>query len=416
MRPGPAPQPDRPGPRTPVGGWRPIVVQAAGMWLATRVAFAVLTYVTVIFNGFGNTRIPPGFVAGQWDLGTLLGSWQRWDAGWFADIAQHGYASPESAAFFPLYPGLIHLGISITGSRYVIAVALVISNLAALVGFVGVALLTAREDDPAAAPAAVRALAAYPLAFFLAAPYSDALLLAAAAFTLLFARKGQWGWAALVAFVAALTRSAAVVLFLPLVWEYGRQHGWWQRERWRTFTPHQLFNLGGAAETIMVLGALPLGIGLYAAYLGTRFGRPLLFLQAHAHWSRQAEPPWLTLKRAVGLLIRTPFGTYWNVLILLDLGALLVLGVLTIAAIRAQPVSFTLYMAGLLYLALAAPNLVLPDPLSSVGRVLLVSIPAFLLVGRWMRRWPALDLLIVAGGFMLQAALTTYYLSGGWVE
>ena len=301
MRPGPAPQPDRPGPRTPVGGWRPIVVQAAGMWLATRVAFAVLTYVTVIFNGFGNTRIPPGFVAGQWDLGTLLGSWQRWDAGWFADIAQHGYASPESAAFFPLYPGLIHLGISITGSRYVIAVALVISNLAALVGFVGVALLTAREDEPAAAPAAVRALAAYPLAFFLAAPYSDALLLAAAAFTLLFARKGQWGWAALVAFVAALTRSAAVVLFLPLVWEYGRQHGWWQRERWRTFTSHQLFNLGGAAETIMVLGALPLGIGLYAAYLGTRFGRPLLFLQAHAHWSRQAEPPWLTLKRAVGL-------------------------------------------------------------------------------------------------------------------
>ena len=108
-------------------------------------------------------------------FGTLLGSWQRWDAGWFADIAQHGYASPESAAFFPLYPGLIHLGISITGSRYVIAVALVISNLAALVGFVGVALLTAREDEPAAAPAAVRALAAYPLAFFLAAPYSDAL-------------------------------------------------------------------------------------------------------------------------------------------------------------------------------------------------------------------------------------------------
>ena len=29
MRPGPAPQPDRPGPRTPVGGWRPIVAQAA---------------------------------------------------------------------------------------------------------------------------------------------------------------------------------------------------------------------------------------------------------------------------------------------------------------------------------------------------------------------------------------------------
>jgi hypothetical protein len=33
-----------------------------------------------------------------------------------------------------------------------------------------------------------------------------------------------------------------------------------------------------------------------------------------------------------------------------------------------------------------------------------------------MRRWPALDLLIVSAGFMLQAALATYFLSGGWVE
>src|SRR3989442_1288061 len=94
--------------------------------------------------------------------------------------------------------------------------------LATRVAFAVLARLAAREAEPAAAPAAVRALAAYPLAFFLAAPSSDALLLAAAAFTLLFARKGQWGLAALVAFVAAFTRSAAVVLFLPLVWEYGR--------------------------------------------------------------------------------------------------------------------------------------------------------------------------------------------------
>jgi len=73
-------------------------------------------------------------------------------------------------------------------------------------------------------------------------------------------------------------------------------------------------------------------------------------------------------------------------------------------------------MAGLLFLSTAAPTLLLPDPLSSVGRELLVAIPVFLLLGRWLRRWPALDLLIVAGGFMLQAALTTYFLSGGWVE
>lgn len=396
--------------------WRPIALQATAMWLATRVALAVLTYVTVIFNGFGNTRIAPGFVTGQWDLGTLVGSWQRWDAGWFAQIAQQGYAIPDEAAFFPLYPLLIHLGIAVTGPRYLILVALVISNLAALFGFIGVALLAAREHDPAAAPLALRVLAAYPLAFYLAAPYSDALLLAAAAFALLFARQGRWGWTAVVAFAAAFTRSTAVILFLPILWEYGRQHSWWDRERWRELGPRRVLGWRAWPRAIMVLGALPLGLACYAAYLTYRFGQPLLFLEAHAHWSRRAEPVWLTLKHAFGDLVKVPFGTYWNVLVLLDLGALLTVLVLTVVGARRQPVAFTLYLAGLLYVCLAAPNVVLPDALSSVGRVLLVSIPAFLLVSRWMRRWPALDLLIVSAGFMLQAALATFFLSGGWVE
>jgi hypothetical protein len=412
---------------TPAPAWRPIVVQATAMWLATRVALALLTYVTVIFNGFGNTRIAPGFVTGQWDLGTLVGSWQRWDAGWFAQIAQQGYTTPETAAFFPLYPLLIHLGIAVTGPSYLILVALIISNLAALVGFIGVALLAAREEDPhptlprergreSVVPFALRVLAAYPLAFFLAAPYSDALLLAAAAFVLLLARQGRWGWTALVAFIAALTRSTAVILFLPIVWEYGRQHAWWDRDRWRALGPRRLLAWRAWPQAIMVLGALPLGLACYAAYLGYRFGRPLLFLQAHAHWDRQATPVWLSLRHAFGDLVKVSFGTYWNVLILVDLGALLLVLVLTVVGARRQPVAFTLYLAGLIYVCLAAPNVILPDALSSVGRVLLVAIPAFLLVSRWTRRWPALDLFLVSAGFMLQAALATYFLSGGWVE
>ena len=408
--------------------WRPIALQATAMWLATRVALALLTYVSVIFNGFGNIRIPPGFVSGQWDLGTLIGSWQRWDAGWFAQIAQQGYTAPDEAAFFPLYPLLIHLGIAVTGPRYLILVGLIISNLAALIGFIGVALLAAREEDPgpnpsvrqkgreSGVPFALRVLAAYPLAFYLGAPYSDALLLAAAALALLFARQGRWGLTALAAFLAALTRSTAVILFLPIVWEFGRQHAWWDRDRWRELGPKRLLAWRAWPRGIMVLGALPFGLACYAAYLNYRFGRPLLFLQAHAHWNRQAEPVWLTLRHAFGDLVKVPFGTYWNVLILLDLGALLIVLVLTVVGARRQPVAFTLYLAGLIYVCLAAPNVILPDALSSVGRVLLVAIPAFLLVSRWMRRWPALDLLIVSAGFMLQAALATFFLSGGWVE
>jgi hypothetical protein len=56
-----------------------------------------------------------------------------------------------------------------------------------------------------------------------------------------------------------------------------------------------------------------------------------------------------------------------------------------------------------------------PDYLMSAGRFLLVAAPAFLLLGRWSARRPWLDLLLVSGGFLLQAVLLTFFLSGGWL-
>jgi hypothetical protein len=39
----------------------------------------------------------------------------------------------------------------------------------------------------------------------------------------------------------------------------------------------------------------------------------------------------------------------------------------------------------------------------------------FLLLGRWIRARPALDTLIVGGGFALQAIFTAYFLTGGYL-
>src|SRR5690349_6822690 len=42
-------------------------------------------------------------------LGDLVfGAFAKWDATWFVHIAQHGYDSKQSTAFFPLYPLVVH--------------------------------------------------------------------------------------------------------------------------------------------------------------------------------------------------------------------------------------------------------------------------------------------------------------------
>jgi TRAP-type mannitol/chloroaromatic compound transport system permease large subunit len=50
---------------------------------------------------------------------------------------------------------------------------------------------------------------------------------------------------------------------------------------------------------------------------------------------------------------------------------------------------------------------------TATGRYMLLAIPAFLIVGRWMRRHRWLDGLVTSTGFLLQAAFVTYFLLGG---
>jgi Gpi18-like mannosyltransferase len=158
----------------------------------------------------------------------LLLSWQRWDADYYLDASLHGYYKPELTAFFPLYPLLIHGATALLGTTHVLIAALLISNLATLGAFIGISCLVMQEGgDLRTAGQTLLVLAAYPLAFFLAAPYAEGVFLACAVWALLAARRGWWYWAALLGFLGALSRPTGVILLLPLVYEFGRQQGWW---------------------------------------------------------------------------------------------------------------------------------------------------------------------------------------------
>ncbi|PWT78165.1 MAG: hypothetical protein C5B60_01605 [Chloroflexi bacterium] len=411
----------RTGRGTPVSA---VIKQAVPIWLVSRALYLVLTYLAVLLTA-GRSQPKVSFAPER-----LLMLWQRWDVNWYLSIAARGYSAgrPPQAAFFPLYPALTAgVNAAIGGSSNLLPAAMIVTSLGTLIACIGVGLLAVHEfggshtegaserGNPIAA-AAMRVMLAYPLALFLFAGYADSLLVALCAFSLYFARTGGWRWAALCAFAAGLTRPTAIILVLPLFYEYGRQ-----REIWHLlFQRAQGVELAGRLRPrivgtwLLVSTAAPIAIGLYALYQWRLNGDPLLFAHLQASfWYRTFVPPWQLPALAANAWSRATAWGYAEARMLVDEVPLVVSIVLTGFMVRRMPLMYSLYMLGVLFTSVLTPVVVNPIPLEAVGRYLLPSVPIYLLLGLWVSRRPWLDQLIIGGGMALQAVLVVFFLTGG---
>jgi hypothetical protein len=79
------------------------------------------------------------------------------------------------------------------------------------------------------------------------------------------------------------------------------------------------------------------------------------------------------------------------------------------------PIAYVLFQAALLLAVLSSPIPAWADPITSTGRYMLIAFPSFWLLGRWTALRPRLEQVLVASGFMLQAALAIAFLAGGTV-
>ncbi|MBF6591655.1 MAG: hypothetical protein IVW57_14175 [Ktedonobacterales bacterium] len=385
--------------------WRAVLMPALAVWAAVRAASLVLTLFAALLARGG---LGPG---------TLLRQWNQWDAGWYISIAQHGYYSATSAAFFPLFPALTALVAVVVGGNYLLA-AMIVSNLGSLGAFLGLGLLAAHEEGTlTASTRAILAMAAYPLAFYLVAPYSEGIFLAFAIFAIYFARRGQWRWAAVCGALAGLSRPTSLVLLPALLWEYGRQQGWWRREAWRQGAWRGTFALRALGRAALALGALPLAIASYMLFLAVRFGDPLLYTRAQsATWHHTSMPIWQTFGLIFTSLLHPPASTLFRFIMVVDFSALAAVAAITIFWARRVPFSFTLYTVGLLYLLLSAPIPDRPEVVTSSARYLLTAFPIFLVGGHWMKGRPRAAVTLLAVGFVLQAAFMVWFLTGHWAE
>src|SRR5215212_1644383 len=137
--------------------------------------------------------------AGRWDsplihdLGSFTDIWARWDSVFFVRVAQHGY-DKASAAFYPLYPGLVAaLGRAFFG-HYVLA-GIVISLATALAAFALLYRLAAERLGDDGAWRTVLYVAVFPMSLFLQAVYSESLYLLLVVAAFLTAERGRFAWA-----------------------------------------------------------------------------------------------------------------------------------------------------------------------------------------------------------------------------
>lgn len=346
--------------------------------------------------------------AGLWILGLLairaagldplstdaVELWARWDAPHFLRVAEVGYrAQGEDAlfiVFLPFYPLTVRAVAVVV--RDLVLAGLTVS-LVASVGAGWFLYRLVRLDAPhREAWRAVLLLFAFPTAYFLAAPYSEALFLAASLGAVYAIRRGSPLRSGLAGGIATGTRLQALPLLPVLALEALRDRP-------------------TATEGLRRLLPLSLAGAGFLVYLGINVavhGDPLHFLEVQrSHWHNAAAPPWTPILDALGILAEGATGSdlafiAWGRL-LGTAFAVLVLGL----GIRRLRLGDQLY--GWLSLALLLSS----SWLISLPRYLLGIYPLFVVLASRTRR-PPIFWGTAAAGVVAQAALFWRYAQGMW--
>jgi hypothetical protein len=403
-------------------------------YLATRLGLVVVGLVAdfyllplmkpnpVLPSPAANTHFP--------DLLWLM--WQRFDSGFYLNIAQAGYWPASTLhtysnwAFFPLYPIFIFVFAHLFGgSNTAFSLAgLLVSNAAALLAVYYLYRLVQREFGASVASLSVIYLALFPTAFYLSAIYTESLFLACCVSCIFYAREHRWWLAGLCGGLAALARAQGVLLLLPVVWEY------WQaisdryaslasaskdnfQERVRGWLTSRLRGpLLAARElrpwlSLLATGLIPLGLLAFLIYGKIKTGHFLATLDNEKWgWGRSFENPLQLLSTALTHPARAnPMD--WNFWLLNICVTLLFLG-FTVWAFRKLPMTYALFILVMVFFPLTSGRI------QSLGRLYLPVFPVYILLALWSSKAEQLPrrALIMALFAMLEAVFMVLFVLG----
>jgi Gpi18-like mannosyltransferase len=342
-------------------------------------------------------------------INTLWWEWNRWDTQHFTYIANNGYTYMRTA-FFPLFPLLMRIGKIFTHNNALVS-GLLVSNLADLLVMVVFYQLVYEEFGQQQARRAVLYISVFPTAFFFLASYNEALFLCLALICTYFSRHNRWWLAGIFGFLAMMTRSVAILLTLPLLYEYLRQ---------------RQFHIRNIRFNIVSIGLIPLALVIYSCYCYYRFGDFLSYAKGQQiFWNRYLEFPGYNLWIALKTLIHSPSilsfnaqRTFTDALPDLFIFALLILALVGPWRFKRSQMMYAIYGWLTFIYAQMYPVLRPYDnptfPLEALSRYLLEVFPAIMILAV-MGKHRIIDqcyLMISGATFFF---LLTQFLTGHWV-
>jgi hypothetical protein len=354
--------------------------------------------------------LPPGSpqpVVHNWFESWFLAPWYRWDAEWFLKIAREGYAVADGrSGNYPLYPTLVRIVGDLLGHNYLLS-GLLVSNAALLAALALLFVLVQRRYGHRVARGAVISLALYPCYFFNMGYYAESLLLLFSVSVFYAMDTGRWGWTAIFASLAALSKLPGVALLAPIAWEF------WQQRR-RLFSPDSL-----------ALLSIPLTIGAWGVilrFIGTETSitdffssqdilTPVLTPSYRAAYGAHVVWPWEGIRLAVQA-VPALWGKIMGLKVAFDLAILLFFVLLVPFTLRLHYASYVIYVVGLYVMNL---TLVLPYfPLANFPRRMMMAFPAFVVLAMLgQHRWVRLPLIFL--GMSLSLVLSAFFVWWVWV-
>lgn len=375
--------------------------------------------------------------------GTLAQMWDHWDATYYLGISRDGYqpaSSHESPAFFPLYPLFIHIttvllsgGTSyrLDGNAFYASILVTNSSWFGALYF----LYRLAKDDfgKPVAQLAVVLISVFPSAFFTMLPYPESLFLLFAISSFWCIRRGWWGWAAGLGFLAALTRQSAVLLIIPFLWEYSIQKQLIQIQQRPRISPENNHNVlqrmlahipaitirwpqffQRLDHTVLFALAFPASVVCYGLLLWRSVGDPLAFLHAQAHWHRVTYFPlqmyWLGFQ---GILEeKGPFGITRA---LVEFLSVVLMGfVCFMSWLRAIHIPMSYILLGTVtygfFLSSSAGWI-----LTSESRYMLEIFPFFIIFADMLKRHWQITLTYIIASLPIQLLLMAWFSMGYWV-
>ena len=377
------------------------------LFVATRVLLVLVTYI-----GFILFPVPPHvYPVSAVNITALLTSWNHWDAANFTRIAQNGYQTIYDTAFFPLFPLLIKCIAFLFGNNGYIAIGMILSNLALLGALFVLYQIATDMLGEQIGRRTLLYLCLFPTAFFFFAAYNESLFLFLTVSSFLAMRRQKWWLASILGLFAALTRAAGVLLVIPFLYEV-----WISRDSFTTRNQNASHKILSTISRVLPLLIIPLGTLFYCFYCWKLFQNPLAFAAVQSHWDRHTTWPWVGIFSALReLFLIQPFGSFFEVHLLLDLAATISFIALAILGWRKLRMSYNIRIVLLLFFMLITPAIAQHDVLVSNQRFVLEMFPAFITLAMLGVKYPRLHLGFLISFPFLQATLAMLFVLNRWM-